>query len=131
MVEDEVFGVWRMDWLQTLQTRRVNVRDRTEYRIICTYGTKRGMLYAAVDNPEDARKLKATAISLGYRDAYIDTVELEDRRPPKEEPDATDLAETTWVAAEGETDPRLPDRKGREVRNLRRKSEATKYATPA
>jgi hypothetical protein len=101
------------------------------FEVRVTYGTRKNQVYTAVPNLEDARNLKAAAISLGYADALVVAVEVDDRRPPREDTHAKDLAEATWVAEEGEAGPRTVARKGRGVRNMRRQSEKAQYATPA
>ena len=45
------------------------------YRVLVTYGTVRNATYVAGSTKEDAEKLKATAIRLGYRDARVVTEE--------------------------------------------------------
>lgn len=50
-----------------------------EYRIAVQYGTQRDRTYAIVPSLDSARKLKRCAIELGYRDATIHEVQVEDR----------------------------------------------------
>lgn len=41
------------------------------WRVVVTYGTRKGAIYASVPCRESAEKLKTVAISLGYRDARV------------------------------------------------------------
>ena len=99
------------------------MRERTIWRVLVTYCRQENAVYAAVSDPESARKLKALAVSLGYRDARIQSVEIEDRRPPEEVKE--DPGEAAWIADEDETPPQVLDRQSRKVRDLQRKSRST------
>ena len=54
---------------------------RTMWRVSCTYGNAWfNATYAVVPSREDAYKLKPVAESRGYRDVYVHSITIEDKR---------------------------------------------------
>jgi hypothetical protein len=50
-----------------------------EYVVVVTYGTVRDLCYAKTTDRDGAEKLKALAISLGYKDARIESREVREK----------------------------------------------------
>jgi hypothetical protein len=106
------------------------------FRVVVTYGNRRGQTYATVPVLEDAKKLKVAAINLGYRDAFIESFEAEDRTPEKPPVSLEPLNEDCFVEdAEDSgpcpTDPPKVDRPSRVVHDLRKWSSSPKTRASA
>ena len=94
---------------------------KTMFRVVVTYGTRRGMTYAEVPSLDSAQKLQIAAMGLGYQDARIETYE----RPDQKNHHETHIPQTQDAHCRGQgAAPRL-DRRERRVHDL------PKFATSA
>ena len=112
------------------------MRTKTMFRVVVTYGNRRGQTYATVPVLEDAKKLKVAAINLGYRDAFIESFEVEDWTPEKPPVSLEPLNEDCFVedaedSGPGEADTPRVDCPKRVVHDLRRLSSSPKTRASA
>jgi len=83
----------------------------TKYRVVVQYGRLKDQTYACVPALDSAKKLRQTAIGLGYRDAFIQEIEVPER--------AAGVAQKAKEDGTGAPRPEGSHSEGRGVSNMR------------